>query len=81
MNLSPDLLNEYNKIKRELGAKTSKIEAECTALQAAADADAEALRMMQDSTAAVDERIKELGEYKYKVLTIQFLIILGFRRL
>jgi len=62
MNLSPALLEEYNTIKRELGAKTATLEAECAALQAATDADAEALRMMHDSSEAVAERIKTLGE-------------------
>jgi len=59
-SLSPDLLEEYNKTKRELGAKTAKQEAEKEALQAAADADSEALKMLEDSVATVDERIKEL---------------------
>jgi structural maintenance of chromosome 1 len=59
-SLSPDLLEEYNKTKRELGAKTAKQEAEREALQAAADADAEALKMLEDSVATVNERIKEL---------------------
>lgn len=60
MNLSAALMDEYNRLKRDVGAKTAKVEAECAALQAAADADAEALRIMNDSTAAVDERIIEL---------------------
>ncbi len=59
-SLSPDLLEEYNATKRELGAKTAKQEAEKEALQAAADADAEALKMLEDSVATVDERIKDL---------------------
>ena len=64
MSLSPDLLNEYNEIKRGVGAKTAKQEAEKEALQANADADAEALRMLNDSVASIDERIKSLEESK-----------------
>lgn len=63
-SLSADLLEEYNEIKRGVGAKTAKQEAEKEALQAAADAAAEALRMLTDSVASVDERIKQLEAAK-----------------
>ena len=60
MSLSPALLNEYNEIKREVGAKTAKVEAEREALQAAADADAEALKMLEETASSIDARVQEL---------------------
>ena len=59
-SLSPDLLNEYNEIKREVGIKTAKLEAEREALEAARDADAEALRILEDATATITQRIAQL---------------------
>lgn len=54
------MLEEYNSIKRDVGAKTAQLHAERESLAVAAEADAEALRILKDAASSIDARIAEL---------------------
>jgi hypothetical protein len=61
LDLSPALLEEYNAIKRTVGAATAALEADRAALATAADADGEALRLLRDARGAAASRAADLA--------------------
>jgi hypothetical protein len=61
MDLSSELLEEYNDIKLEYGTRAAALEAELAALTASAQADEESLRIIEDFNDSVDSRMKDLG--------------------
>ena len=62
MSLSPDLLKEYARIKKDYGARSAALEAELASLRASAQADEESLRIIDDFNASIEKRVEQLEE-------------------